>query len=66
MESLTQEYISSAVGPHDSDYLKSNKGKEQWIFGSEKVEHGRSMKTNVKIKPRCSVTIARYGCGKLM
>lgn len=52
VESLTQEDISSALGPHDSDYLKSNKGKEEWICGSEKVEHGRSMEANVKIKPR--------------
>lgn len=40
------------LGPHDSDYLKSNKGKEQRICGSEKVEHRRTMETNVKIKPR--------------
>lgn len=52
VESLTQEDISSAVGHHDFDYLKSNKGKEQWICGSEKVEHGKSMETNVKIRPR--------------
>lgn len=52
MESLTQEDVSSAVGPHDSDYLKTNKEKEQWICGSEKVEHGGSMETNVEIKPR--------------
>lgn len=65
VESLTQEYISSVVGPYDSDYLKSNKGKEQWICGSEKVEHGGSMETNVKIK-QGSVTIPRYGGGKLL
>lgn len=52
MESLTQEDVSSAVGPHDSDYLKTNKEKEQWICGSEKVEHGGSTETNVEIKPR--------------
>lgn len=55
MELLTQEDISSAVGPHDTDYLKSNKGKEQWFCGSEKVEHGRRKETpcvwSVKVKP---------------
>lgn len=52
VESLTQGDVSSAVGPHDSDYLKSNKEKEQWICGSEKVEHGGSTETYVRIKPR--------------
>lgn len=52
MKSITQEDISSVLGPCDSDYLKSNKGIEQWICGSEKVEHERSMETNVKIKPK--------------
>lgn len=52
MKSITRENISSALGPCDSNYLKSNKGIEQWICGSEKVEHERSMETNVKIKPK--------------
>lgn len=52
MKSITWEDISSAVGPCDYDYLKSNKGIEQWICSSKKVEHERSMETNMKIKPR--------------
>jgi len=52
VKSITQEDISSTVGPCDSGYLKSNEGIKQWICGSKKVEHERSMETNVKIKPR--------------
>lgn len=48
----------------DSNYLKSNKRIEQWICGSKKVEHERSMETNGLSQG--SVTVSRYGYGKVM
>lgn len=48
----------------DSNYLKSNKGIEQWMCGSKKVEHERSMETNGLSQG--NGTVSRYGYGKVM